>query len=653
MPFKYKAEQFEDTKILRYQIPDFNKLTIKQKKLLYYLQEASLSGRDIYYDQNYKFNLIIRDILEAILTTYKESKKSKEYINFLNYTKKLWISNGIHDAYSTIKTKPKFTKTFLKNQLLKVPLSKLPIDTEKHRTKLINFMTPLIFDTKLDNKKVNLNSKDDLIKTSAVNFYENINQKEAENYYSKLSKKYKNLSHGLNSKLIKENGKIKELVYKVNGLYTEAIEKIVYNLEHAKRYSENKEQEKVLEKLIEYYQTGDLKKYDQYCELWLKNKNSRVDLITGFVEQYNDPLGIKGTYESIISIKDLKATKRVDIIAKNVQWFEDNSPTSKEFKKKKVQGIQGKAINVVTEAGAASPLTPIGVNLPNQRYLKEKYGSKSVTLSNIIYSYNQVSKKSGALEEFAYSEEDIKLSKKYGELAYDLLVDLHEIVGHGSGKTKKGVPDYTVTLKNYGSTIEEARADLFALYYLMDKKLINLKLMPSLDVGKTFYDGFIKGGLMLQLVRIKPGEDIEEAHMRNRQLIAKWCYEKGKKQNVIEKKVKNNKTYFIINDYLKLRELFGELLKEIQRIVSVGDYKAAKHLVETYAIKVDKKLHLETLKRWNKLKIASFSAFINPILYPIYNSNKQIKDIKVKYPDNFKDQMLYYSKNYSYLPLFN
>jgi dipeptidyl-peptidase-3 len=362
---------------------------------------------------------------------------------------------------------------------------------------------------------------------------------------------------------------------------------------------------------------------------------------------------MRGTYESIVSIKDLESTKRVETISKNAQWFENNSPTDKKFKKKKVEGISGKAIDVTTEIGASSPTTPIGVNLPNQRYLKEKYGSKSVTLSNILYSYNQVSKKSGALEEFSYSKEEVNLSKKYSTLANELLVDLHEIVGHGSGKTKQGVGDYMTTLKNYGNTIEEARADLFALYFIMDKKLIDLKLVPSQDVGKTLYNEYIKGGLMLQLIRIKPGENIEEAHLRDRQIICKWVYEQGKGDNVIEKKIKNKKTYFVVNDYQKLRGLFGKLLKEVQRIVSVGDFKAAKKLVETYGVKIDKKLHNEVIKRWTKLNIAPFSAFINPLLKPVYSDSKKLNDVKVIYPNNFEKQMLFYSKNYSFLPLFN
>lgn len=652
--FKYMTEQFADLGILRYKIPGFEELSLKQKEMLYYLYEAALAGRDIYYDQNYKHNLKIRRTLEAIVDSYKGNRDVEDFDKFMVYTKRVWFSNGIHHHYSNMKIIPDFPKEYFAELVNNSDASKFPLAEGETIEDLVSFLTPVIFDPNIASKKVNLDPSADIIKTSAVNFYEDgLTQKEVEEFYSK--KVNKNDPHpiwyGLNSKLVKEDGVLKERVWKVGGMYSPAIEKIVFWLEKASALTENETQKEALDKLIEYYKTGDLKTWDEYNILWVKDTTSRVDVVNGFVEVYDDPLGHKGSFESVVSIKDLEATKRIDAISKRAQWFEDNSPIMDEHKKKNVVGISAKVITVVGETGDSSPSTPVGINLPNSTWIRKEYGSKSVSLGNINESYDKAATK-GTIEEFAYSEEEIRLSKEYGTLASNLHTDLHEVIGHASGQINPGVGTPKQTLRNYASAIEEARADLVALYYAIDQKLVDIGVMPTIDVGKAEYNSYIRNGLMLQLRRIVPGDDIEESHMRNRQAISKWVYEMGKKDNVIEKVVKDGKTYFVINDYQKLRKLFGQLLKEVQRITSEGDYEAAKNLIETYGVKVDLDLNKEVIARYKKLNVAPYKGFINPKLTPVYEDEK-IVDVKVEYPDDFTEQMMDYAKNHSFLPTNN
>lgn len=647
--FKYETEQFADIGILRYRIPGFETLSLKEKELIYYLYEASLAGRDIFYDQNNKHNLKIRKTLEAVVNSYKGDKNSDEYKKFLVYVKRFWFSNGFHHHYSTNKFFPEFSRESFANLVSESDSNLLPLGPQQSAESLTGEIADLIFNPSLYVKRVNQNPEDDIIATSANNYYEGLTQKEVESFYEKLEDKNdpSPVWYGLNSKLIKVNGNIQEQVYKKGGLYSPAIEKMIYWLNKASGAAQNDLQKKTIDKLVEYYETGDLEKWNEYNILWLQDTLSTVDFVHGFIEVYGDPLGHKAAYEAIVSFKDMEATKRIDAISRQAQWFEDNSPIPDEYKKDKVVGISAKVITVVVESGDASPSTPIGINLPNANWIRKQYGSKSVNLGNIVEAYDKASAES-MLKEFAYDESEIELSKKYASLADNLHTDLHEVIGHASGQIKEGVASPKQTLKSYASTIEEARADLIALYYILDKKMIDIGVMPSLDAGKAEYQKYIRNGLMLQLNRIEPGEDVEESHMRNRQLISAWAYEKGKPENVIERKVKEGKTYFLINDYEKLRSLFGEILKEVQRITSEGDYNAAQKLVETYAVKVDPELHKEVKERYSKLNIAPYKGFINPVLTPVYESGR-ITDVKVEYPDDFMGQMLYYGKNYSFL----
>ncbi len=659
--FKYSTEQFADLRIQRYQVPGFDELTPKQKQLAYYLYQAALSGRDMIYDQNYKHNLYIRRTLEGIIKTYTGDRTTPDFEKFMTYTKRVWFSNGIHHHYANKKFLPEFSKEYFKELIAGSDEYELPLQNNERPDDLIKKLIPIMFDPKIDAMKVNQDPKFDLVKSSAVNFYNDVTQKEVEAFYKKIVKANdpEPISYGLNSKLVRLKGEILERHYKANSIYAAAIVKIVSWLQKAVTVAENYQQKKALELLIEYYKTGDLKTWDEYNIAWVKDTSSVIDVVNGFIETYNDPLGYRGTYESYVSIKDKEATKRIKAISDNAQWFEDNSPIMPEHKKKNVKGISAKVITVVVESGDASPSTPIGVNLPNSNWIRKEYGSKSVNMGNIVHSYNMFSKTSGVLEEFAYSKEEIERSKKYGALTDDLHTDMHEVIGHASGQMNPGVADPHTTLKNYYSTLEEARADLVALYFLMDQKLVDIGVMPSIDAGKTAYDQYIKNGLMIQLARVQPGENIEEAHMRNRQLVAMWAFEKGKSENlpggkrgVIEKKVKDGKTFFVINDYNKLRDLFGQLLREIQKIKSEGDYNAGKNLVESYGVKVDPVLHKEVLARYKKLNIAPYAGFINPMLVPVMNGD-QIIDVKIEYPDDFTKQMLFYAKEYSFLPTYN
>ena len=653
--FLFKTEQFADIKILRYQVPGFEELSLNQKELLYYLYEAANAGRDITWDQHFKHNLCIRKTLEGILNSYHGDTASAEFSKFLVYTKRVWFSNGIHHHYSNSKFIPDFSKEYFAELIKNSDQKLLPLSEGENLDAFISKLTPIIFDPALYSKRVDKDPSKDMVKSSATNFYEGLTQKEVETYYHNLSSKKSDnpISYGLNSKLIKENGKIVEKVWKVGGMYSKAIEKIVFWLEKAVSVAENELQKDALSKLVKFYKSGELKDFDEYNIAWVKDTDSRIDVVNGFIEVYGDPMGFKGSFESVVSIRDMEASKRIQAISKEAQWFEDNSSLIPEHKKKSVQGISAKVITAVVESGDAAPATPIGINLPNADWIRKVHGSKSVNLGNIVTAAEEASKVGKSLlTEFGYSEDLIKNQKQYGAYADLLHTDMHEVIGHASGQLNPGIGQPHETLKNYASTLEEARADLVALYYLMDKKLIDIGVMESLEVGKAGYDDYIMNGLMTQLTRLKLGDDIEEDHMRNRQLVAAWVYEKGKAENVIERKDKDGKTFFVINDYLKLKDLFGQLLREIQRIKSEGDYKSAKALVETYGVKVDQKLHAEVLKRFESLGLAPYSGFINPKLVPVMQGDKII-DVKLEIPTDFREHMLYLGKNHSFLPVYN
>lgn len=648
--FNYLLEQFGDIKIMRYTVPGFEQLHLNQKRLLYFLSQAALCGRDILFDQNFKYNLLLRKTLEGIYQGFSGSREGEEFSEFVVYLKKIWFANGIHHHYSSDKFVPGFTRAYYQELLNNTPAHFYPTTTTIAVDQIKELTTDIIFNKELAPFKKYQNDTDDLLRQSAVNFYEGVTQKEAEAFYDAFKKEddHKPISYGLNSRLVKKDGEVKEQVYKVGGLYSAAIEKIIYWLTQAVEVAENKTQKEVLQLLISYYQTGDLKTWDTYNIMWLKDLYSLVDVVNGFIETYEDPLGIKGTWESVVNFKNLEATKRTDIISENAQWFEDHSPVDPRFKKKEVRGVSAKVINAVQLGGDCFPSTPIGINLPNADWIRAEYGSKSVTIENITYAYHQASLGSGMLEEFTYSEEERRLAKEYGFVADNLHTDLHECLGHGSGQLLKGVnPDI---LKNYHSPLEEARADLFALYYMMDPKLVELGILPCEDAAKAEYNSYIRNGLMTQLVRIEPGKTIEQAHMRCRSLIAHWVFEKGATNNVIEQVVKDGKTYFVVNDHQALRSLFGELLKEVQRIKSEGDYAAGKQLVEQYGVQIDIRLHTETLERFKKLNIAPFGGFVNPKLEAVIEDGV-IKDVLISYPDNYALQMLEYSKDYSFLSL--
>ena len=645
--FNYTADQFADLKLIRYQVPGFEDLDLKKKELLYYLYEAAISGRDIMYSQNYRHNLQIRKTLEAVV---EKGGNGADFDKLEEYLKRVWFSNGIHHHYSNQKFEPEFSRAYFESAVMAIDDANLPLKNGEAKKDLISNLGEVIFNPEMDKKKVNLANGEDLVATSAVNFYgPDLTQAEVEAYYAALPKKEGNQpEYGLNTRLVKENGKVVAQTMKVGGLYTEAIEKIVMWLEKAIPLSENVQQMKTLEGLVAYYKTGNVEDWDKYNLNWIKDIDSRTDVVNGFIEVYNDPLGKKGSFESVVSFKDMEATKRIEAVSKEAQWFEDNSPLMEEHKKPEVTGIIGKVITVVVEAGDASPSTPIGINLPNNGWVRE-VGSKSVSLGNIVHAYEMSSKEGkSSLSEFAWDDAEIERSKKYGGVADLLHTDLHEVIGHASGRINPGVGTTSETLKSYASCLEEGRADLVALYYLHDQKLINMGLIESLDAGKTAYDGYIKNGMMLQLKRLKVGDEVEEAHMRNRQMIAKWAYEAGNKDSVIVKKMRDGKTFFVVRDYEKLKDIFGMQLRELQRIKSEGDYEAGKNLVETYAVKVDPELHAEVLKRYESLDIAPYGGFINPKLVAKMEDGKVV-GVEVEYPETFKEQMMFYGKNYSFL----
>ncbi len=647
--FEYNVEKFADLQILRYRVPEFEDLTLQQKELVYYLTEAALQGRDILYDQNGKYNLKIRKILEAIYMNYSGDRSKGNFKAFEVYLKRVWFSNGIHHHYGSDKFVPGFSSDFLKKAMMELPEDKLPLAENETAEDLWNTISPIIFDPEVYPKRVNQKDGEDLILTSACNYYDGVTQQEAEDFYNKMkvAGEKEPVMYGMNSTLVKRDGKIYEDVWKSGGKYGNAIDKIIYWLEQAETVAENDKQKEVIAQLIDFYKTGDLKKFDEYSISWVKDTDSRVDFVNGFIESYGDPLGLKASWESVVNFKNVEATKRTEKISENAQWFEDNSPVDAKFKKDKVKGVSAKVINAAILGGDLYPSTAIGINLPNSNWIRSEYGSKSVTIGNITDAYNKAAHGNGMMEEFAFSNVEIDLINKYADLTDELHTDLHECLGHGSGKLLPGVdPD---ALKAYGSTIEEARADLFGLYYMADQKLIDLKLLDSPEAYKAQYYTYILNGLMTQLVRINPGDSIEEAHMRNRQLIAKWAYENGKKDNVIEFVKKDGKTYVKVNDYEKLRGLFGSLLAEIQRIKSEGDFDAARKMVETYAVNVDPVLHKEILERYNKLNLAPYKGFINPKYELVKDENGKITDVKVTYDEGYAEQMLRYSRDYSNL----
>jgi dipeptidyl-peptidase-3 len=638
--FSYFSEQFADLKILRYQIPGFENLSLDQKKLVYYLTEAGLSGRDIMYDQNYRHNLKIRRALENIHISYQGDKNNDQWKAFEIYLKRIWFSNGIHHHYSNDKFIPGFSSEYLQELL-----AETNIKLEKEAFNVIF--------NKEDGKKVNRDATKGIVKGSAVNFYDpDITEKEVDTFYENLlvPNPKKPISLGLNSKLVRVNGGVEEKVWKKGGMYSASIEKIIQNLKLAKKYAENEKQADAFDLLIKYYETGDLEIWDDYNVAWVETTEGDVDYINGFIEVYNDPKGYRGSYESVVQIKDFEMSKKMSAISSEAQWFENNSTIMDAHKKKNVVGISYNTVNVAGESGDASPSTPIGINLPNANWIRANHGSKSISLGNILYAYSNAGS-SGRLEEFAYSKEEIELEKKYGKEADNLHTALHEVIGHASGQIVEGVGTPKETLKSYASSLEEARADLVGLYFISDQKMEDLGISPSAkDMGRTSYDGYIRNGLMTQLIRIKLGNDVEQSHMRNRQMVSKWVYEKGLEDNVIEKVVKDGKTYFVINDYEKLRELFGDLLREIQRIKSEGDFEAGKNLIENYGVKVDQKLHKEVLERNSKFTSAPYSGFINPELVLVQDEKGNIIDIKVVQPESFATQMHDYAKKYYTLP---
>lgn len=651
--FNFNLEQFADLGILRYQVPGFDQLNLQQKKLIYYLSEAALCGRDIFFDQNGKDNLLIRHTLENIYLTYRGDKNTVEYKEFVVYLKRVWFSNGIYHHYGSHKFVPGFSKEYFAKLVKNSDAKKFTLLKDQSLDQLVAYLTPVMFDPAVAPKKVNKDAGVDVVKTSFGNFYEGVSQTEAEQFYDAMHKPNDNepVSYGLNSKLVKENGKLVEKVYKSNGMYGSAIDKIIYWLDKALSVAENDKQKAVITSLIDYYKTGDLKTWDKYNILWVKDLDSRVDFVNGFIESYDDPLGMKATWESMVNFKDLEATKRTETISANAQWFESHSPIDPRFRKKEVKGITAKVIVAAQLGGACYPSTPIGVNLPNADWIRKEHGSKSVTIGNITYAYDQASLGNGFLEEFAENPTEIELARKYGSLTNDLHTDLHECLGHGSGQLLPGVS--SDALKNYSSTLEEARADLFGLYYMMDAKIVELGILPDTLAAEAEYSSYMRNGLLTQLVRIEPGKNIEEDHMRNRQLIAHWCIEKGATDKVVEFVKRNGKTYVKINDYGKLRQLFGKLLAEVQRIKSEGDFEAGKKLVETYGVKVDQALLAEVLERYRKLNIAPYKGFVNPVFVPVIDAQGNITDVQVNYVDDYATQMLDYSKKYSFLPVRN
>lgn len=644
--FNYTDERFADIQLLRYRLDNFEALSVRQKELVYYLSQATLYGRDITFDQFGRYNLLIRKVLEAIYEGYGESRDTADFKAFEVYIKEVWFANGIYHHYGCHKLMPGFTEEFFVNAIRAVDADKLPLASGQTVEDIIETLVPVMFNPEFLPVKVNKKDGEDLVLTSACNFYEGVSQREVEDYYSsaKSENEKEPPSYGLNTTVVKEEGRVKEIVWRAGGKYSAAIEKIVYWLEKAEKVAGSDRQRSVIAKLISYYKSGDLQDFNKYCIEWVGDKDSPVDFINGFIEVYDDPLGMKGTWEGLVEYRDAEGSRRTEIISRNAQWFEDHSPVATQFKKKSVNGVSANVICAAMLGGAEYPSTAIGINLPNADWIRAQYGSKSVTISNIISSYNEASRGNGLIEEFAIDNDTVSMIKKYGYVCDILHTDLHECLGHGSGQLLEGVdPD---ALKAYGNTIEEARADLFGLYYEGDEKMLQLGLLPDAEAYKSEYYSYILNGLLTQLARIRKGGEIEEAHMRNRALIARWCYEHGHSENVIELVVREGKTYVRINDYKKLRDLFACLLAEIQRIKSEGDYVAARELVERYAVNVDSVLHDEILKRYERLAIPPYKGFINPVLMPVFDKDGNITDVKVDYKESYSEQMMRYGRDY-------
>lgn len=651
--FQYKADRFADIQLLRYQVPGFEQLTLQQKKLAYYLTQAALSGRDIIWDQNYKHNLRIRRTIEAIIKSYSKNRDSQDFLNFLTWAKRVWFSNGIHHHYSTAKMIPEISPEYFQELVANSTSELLPLMTPEIPTDLIDRLSPIIFEPTIDPKRINLDTGADNVKESANNYYESVTQAEVEAYYKKVvnpDEPHK-ISYGLNSKMLKKDGEVVEETYKVGGLYGEALKRMVYWLRQAAELAETNEQEQSISLLADYFESGDLKRFDEYNIAWVKDTAATVDAIIGFIEVYGDALGYRGAYEAVVSIKDMEATRLMAALSENIQWFEENSPIMEEHKKKEAKGISYKVITVINEAGSAAPSTPVGINLPNANWIRKEHGSKSVSLGNITESYGKAS--SGrTFEEFGADQEVVERAREFGDEGRKLHTSLHEVIGHASGQLEPGVGEPSSTLKNYRSPMEEARADLVSLYFLMDPKLVELGVMSSQEIGKLQYDVAILNGLMLQLRRIEEGDNIEQAHMRNRQMVAAWAYQQAKEDNTIQRINRDGKTYFKINDYQRLREIFGTMLREVQRIKSQGDYEAARDLIEGYGVKVDQEILKEVKVRYADLDTAPYSGFIQPKLIPVMNG-EEITDIRIEYPTDFVEQMMEYGRNYSFLPHYN
>lgn len=653
--FDYVVDRFADLEILRYQVPGFESLTLKQKQLLYHLSEAALMGRDILFDQNCRYNLPIRRTLEAIYTSYKGDRQTPDFLALETYLKRVWFANGIHHHYAEDKFQPGFSAEFLQKAISQLDPALVPVRPGQSIEAFTEEICQVILDPTVLPKRTTQSGDQDLIQASANNYYgEGLTQKEVEDFYASQKSDPTDtapISYGLNSRLVKENGQIQEKVWKVGGLYSPAIEAIVTELEKAIPFAENKTQKKTIETLIDYYRTGDLRTFDAYSILWVEDTASEVDFVNGFIETYGDPLGRKASWESTVNFINKEATKRTKTISDNAQWFEDHSPVDPRFKKEQVKGVSAKVITVTMLGGDCYPSTPIGINLPNADWIRRDHGSKSVTIENITEAYDKAAQGNGFKEEFVWSDEERQLIKRYGFITDNLHTDLHECLGHGSGKLLAGTdPD---ALKAYSSTIEEARADLFGLYYLADPKMVELGLVPDQEAYKAEYYKYMMNGLMTQLVRIAKGKDVEEAHMRNRQLIARWTYEHGQADKVVEIVRREGKSYVIINDYRRLRELFAQLLAEIQRIKSEGDFEAAKQLVENYGVKIDPRLHEEILERYKKLNLAPYKGFVNPVIRLEKNAQGEVTDVTLDYTEGYAAQMLRYSRDYSYLNSYN
>lgn len=651
--FTLSADRFADAEVLRYRIEGFDQLTLQQKKLAYYLTEAGLSGRDIFWDQRYRHNLLVRKTLEGVLGTYRGSRQGAEWQAFVTYAKQVFFSNGVHHHYGAAKLLPGFSAAYLRRLLDESAPASLPLGG-RDVAALATQLGPILFDPTIDAKTTNLDGQADNVAESANNFYRGVTAAEVASFYTEQAKQAPNprATLGLNSQLVKDNGVLRERVWKVDGMYGAAIARIVHWLELAVTVAENDRQRESLEHLVRFYRTGDIADFDRYCITWVTDTQSTIDAVNGFIETYVDAAAKRGAFESVVSMRDEEATRRIAAISAQAQWFEDHSPILPEHKKENVTGISAKVITVINEVGDSAPVSAIGINLPNAEWIREQYGSKSVSLGNIMAAVNEAQAKSPLVDEFGASLDVIERVKRWGAISSDLHVDMHEVIGHASGKLNPGIAGAAETLKNYRATLEEARADLVALYYVADPKLVEIGVMPSLEVGKAGYDKYVMNGLMTQLYRIKPGDNLEEAHMRNRQLVTAWAWEKGKTDKVIERISRDGKTYFRINDYAKLRVLFGDLLREIQRIKSEGDFAAAQALVEKYGVKVDQDLLKEVHRRYEPLRIAPYYGFIQPRLVP-EKRGEEIVDVKVEYPSDFLEQMLEYGRQYAFLPVDN